>query len=705
MSFGREKRVLLGFLALLAPLPLPFNDIVDWPALLVFWAAGALFLRRAWHDAGGWLPNWAMNLLAIGYLPILFLDLTTLWRGRFLHPIVHLLLFVLAVKLFALKSERDKWHVVLLIFFVFLAAVGTSVHPSVVFYVVAFLAGSLWMLTRFTGWEMLGRHPRRAPAGREIPLRGFVAGSTLFAIVAAVPLFVSMPRLRSPYVIGPGGGYGSLTQVASFQDVMRLDGIGRVRGSRAVVMRLTYETPPPPTHSARIKVMTYDRFEDDEWSRSRRDLVRGRQRVMRRLRDGSFALAKSEATSWMSVWMHPFGGYNLGVPVDAVRLDWTPTAMEGFVLGRGSSLILDDGGAVSLPIARPGMVRYRVGLGGGRGAGTSRPLLAPDPEMLLGESGISPRLAALAAEVMGEGSALVRAQRAQQHLIEGYEYTLDFLGAPPGSLVESFLFEQKRGHCELFATAMVLMLRSQGIPARLATGFLGADFNPIEDYFIVRESNAHAWVEAYIEGAGRQLFDPTPPAGRPTPAEIGLTQLAYQLYDFVIFRWDRHILTYGLADQVGVVSNLRDLWQTVARWFGSDGDPPAVAAAPEQVAPAESSSDGETPPDNAPWWPLAAMLTLAIAGFLLARRQRFTATRAYVRLREQLRPEVGDGLEALAPLAVIRRFERRFPETAAPARELVALYLAESFAARKLSEIEIQRAKTLLRQALGRRAA
>ena len=62
---------------------------------------------------------------------------------------------------------------------------------------------------------------------------------------------------------------------------------------------------------------------------------------------------------------------------------------------------------------------------------------------------------------------------------------------------------------------MVLMLRSQGIPARLVTGFLGGEYNPFEGYYIVRESNAHAWVEACMPGEGWRIFDPTPPAGRP----------------------------------------------------------------------------------------------------------------------------------------------------------------------------------------------
>ncbi len=556
MSFGREKRLLLGALAVLAPLPLPFNEVVGWPALLVFWLAAGLFIRRAALDAGGWLPNWAMNLLAVAYLPVLYVDLTALWRGRMLQPVVHLLLFALTVKLFSLKREKDKWHVLLVVFFVFLAATGTSVHPSVVLYVLVFLAGALLVLARFASFEMFDRHAHRAPKLDRVPLRGFVAGGVVFAIFVAVPLFAFLPRLRSPYVVGPGGGRGSLTQVAGFQNVMRLDGIGRVRGSREVVARLSYESPPPPAHETRLKVMTYDRFENDQWSRRQRNMRRNEMRIVSRQPDGYYPLGLGRVESWMGVWMQPFGGDGLAVPVDGAKLDLIPSAVEGFVAGvTGSGILLDDAGVVKLPFARPGMVRYRIGLTGRPGVATS-PLLATETGDDPGVATVSPRIAELAGQVMGEGSEIDRARRVEAHLSRTFEYTTELIGTPEGQRLETFLFESRRGHCELFASSMVLMLRSQGIPARLATGFLGADYNPIEGYYIVRQSNAHAWVEAWFEGAGWLVFDPTPPDGRPLEGETGLSQLASQLYDYVIFRWDRYILTYGLADQVDFVASL-----------------------------------------------------------------------------------------------------------------------------------------------------
>ena len=102
----------------------------------------------------------------------------------------------------------------------------------------------------------------------------------------------------------------------------------------------------------------------------------------------------------------------------------------------------------------------------------------------------------------------------------------------PGDPIGDFLFRYRSGHCEYFATAMVLMLRSQGIPARFVTGFLGGENNRL-GYYIVRQSNAHAWVEAYLPDSGWTVFDPTPPAGRPAVAQRSLWSAIRQAYDFM----------------------------------------------------------------------------------------------------------------------------------------------------------------------------
>jgi transglutaminase-like putative cysteine protease len=91
---------------------------------------------------------------------------------------------------------------------------------------------------------------------------------------------------------------------------------------------------------------------------------------------------------------------------------------------------------------------------------------------------------------------------------EEFYYTLQ----PPAlnlNAVDDFLFNTRRGFCEHFASAFTVMARSVGIPARVVTGYQGGEFNPIGGYFIVRQADAHAWSEVWLEGHGWQRIDPT----------------------------------------------------------------------------------------------------------------------------------------------------------------------------------------------------
>src|SRR5205814_9538910 len=102
---------------------------------------------------------------------------------------------------------------------------------------------------------------------------------------------------------------------------------------------------------------------------------------------------------------------------------------------------------------------------------------------------------------------------------ESFVYTL----APPlleGDTVDKFLFDSRRGFCEHYAGAFVVLLRAAGIPARVVTGYQGGEINPNGDYMIVRDSDAHAWAEALIDGVW-QRFDPTA-AVAPSRIERGL---------------------------------------------------------------------------------------------------------------------------------------------------------------------------------------
>lgn len=681
MSFARQKRLLLGWLALLAPVPLPFNEVLGWPAVVLYLAGVAYFLRRSSAEASRWLPTWGMNVLGLVYLPLFFLDLAA--AHGLVRPVLHLCLFAVLVKLFAVVRERDKWQASIGIFFLFLASMGTSVHPTIVLYLVAFLALSLVLLTRFAFLHVLAGFGREDPALARIPLTGFLVMVTVASLALAVPLFLLLPRVRAPFIVGRGNS-GLTIEAAGFSDQVTLDSIGRIRGSRQVAMRVQEEgAAANADREMRFKAASYDLYQQGTW---RRSPMRG---SVPRVQGFRFKLAEPRPTHWATIWLQPLRSSSLPVPVETTQVE-----------PRARSLRVDEGGAVSLPITPLEVVEYRVGLARRPAVLTGSPPAGPaDPT--LDRRGVTPRIAKLAAEVMGNGPVAERAQRLESHLIEDYTYTLNFVGRSADNPIEDFLFRYKSGQCEYFASAMVLMLRSQGVPARLVTGFLGGEYNPFEGYYIVRENNAHAWVEAYLPGEGWRIFDPTPPAGRPGEASEGGLLLARQAWDFVLFRWDRYVLTFGLYDQVRIFGSLRELWTDFWSLFKREEQ----QESPDSPSVLDSFGAPETPgKEDRNWLPAdplpvaLGLLATALAGWLLYRRFRppLTATAAYRRLRRRL----GSALPpSVPPLTVRREAESRFPAAAAPAARVIDFYLRESFGGQPLADEEVEALKTALEEA------
>ena len=680
MSFARQKRLLLGWLALLAPVPLPLNGVVGWPGVALYMVGVAYFLRRASVDPPRWLPLWGMNVLGLAYLPLFFLDLLAFSRGM-VQPVLHLCLFALLVKLFAIVRERDKWQAAIGIFFLFLAAMGTSVHPTIVLYLAGFLILSLVLLTRFAFLHVLSGFGREDPTLARIPLRSFLVLSTAAVMFLAVPLFLLLPRVRTPFIVGRGGGV--TIEAAGFSDQVTLDSIGRIRGSREVALRV--KGAEGLDEEMRFKAASYDIYDGGIWRRSPpRTNLYPRQ-------GAQFRLAPERPVRWATIWLQPLRSQSMPLPVETVVVE-----------PRAPSLTIDEGGALAFPLNPLEVAEYRVGL-------VRFPVLlgmAPTgPGATLNRQGVTPRVAALAAQVMGQGTTTERAERLERHLIENYEYTLDFVGRSADNPIEDFLFRYRSGQCEYFASSMVLMLRSQGIHARLVTGFLGGEYNPFEGYYIVRENNAHAWVEAYLPDGGWRIFDPTPPAGRPTGRDAGAMMFFQQAWDFVLFRWDRYILTFGIYDQLQIFSGLREAWNDFLSFFRR-GDKPEETSRPSEgldaISPdaVEDMAKQRRLPD-VPLWFALGLTIFAVAVWLLYLRLRppLTATLAYRRLKSRL-GRSGPALpESVPPLAVRRETELRYPAAAEPAGRVIDFYLRESFGGQALEDEELETLKEALEEA------
>jgi len=169
---------------------------------------------------------------------------------------------------------------------------------------------------------------------------------------------------------------------------------------------------------------------------------------------------------------------------------------------------------------------------------------------------------------------------ATEWLRENFEYSL----SPDGKVlfpnaenaadpVVNWLESGSQGHCELFAGAFVLLARDAGYPARLIVGFSGGSWNSVEDYFVIRNRDAHAWVEIFDQASKEWLrVDPTPGSGSSDPAVLLSNSLQFETgwgawIDSLRIQWYRRIVNFEQKDQIELAMSLKDRVQEFSKEF------------------------------------------------------------------------------------------------------------------------------------------
>ncbi len=182
---------------------------------------------------------------------------------------------------------------------------------------------------------------------------------------------------------------------------------------------------------------------------------------------------------------------------------------------------------------------------------------------------LDPRIPQLAQKITAAaGNPYDKSVVLESYLRRNFGYTLNLAGKPGADPLAQFLFVTKAGHCEYFASAMAVMLRTLGIPSREVNGFLPGEFNDVAGDYIVRASDAHSWVEAYFPGSGWITFDPTPAAN---VSEGGLFSRLNLYLDWMQLNWNEWVINYDFAHQIQMAKNVRqnstDYSESLRRWF------------------------------------------------------------------------------------------------------------------------------------------
>ena len=475
--------------------------------------------------------------------------------------LAHLIVFLSAVKLLQIKKDRDWVFLYLISFFEVLLAAGLSFSPMFLGTLTLYLLCGLSAVTAFeiqkarrslrhAETRLLvppdsrvfkkGRRSWRTTEAARLP---FVALALLVLIFAfAFPLFLIAPRSGAAALTRTGGG---LSNFIGFSESVTLGQIGTLKQDDGLVMRVRVDDEEPP-RGLRWRGVALDEFTGNGWRKSQ-EARRPDPAVTERA--GFFQLGTTEALHRLTTqtfFLEPLESPVLFAAPRVVALQgdlpFVRVDAEGSIQSRRHESerimykAISDTDEPPAEQLRRDMRAYSVSY--------QRYLQLP--------ATLDPRIVTLARSMIIEANARNRydaAKAIEWQLQRDYGYSLEMKAAGADPLAD-FLFNVKSGHCEYFSTAMVVLLRTHGVAARVVNGFLPGEYNATAGAYTVRQSDAHSWVEVYFpETRSWVTFDPTPSAGRVEPVHTGLAAQLKKYAEALELIWFQYVVGYDKQEQ------------------------------------------------------------------------------------------------------------------------------------------------------------
>ncbi len=522
------------------------NQLPMW-----MWLAVVVPAASASQQARGRsVPTWAGTL--VGGLAIVYAAVTLQGLGleALLPASSGALVGIFLARIITRRTLKHDLQALLVSLLVVIAGAGMNNGVSYGLAFVAYAVSIVWALvTRqlVEGAEREAALPFGARlevtlARRDIVTPVFFGASAMVSLVVLLSttlLFVLFPRV--------GLGSFRLGQQGGLPSTVSLRGAPMARGTGAVVARVKGITLAQFEQGLYLRAATYDRMNRDGFARNEGLVVMGAPPVTQ--------MAHRADTRMYEVFMQPVADNRL------------------LVLGPVQSLTLLGGGGANPSMAtrtislRPngevdaitsGPIRYAVA-GSTNLSALDAGELAEQPldtqalsAWLALPDDLDPRVQELArATTRGTASSSAKAS-ALRRLLRSFTYTLELPNGRADDPLTAFLFEDRRGHCEYFATAFAALLRASGVPARVVGGFQGGVWDAEAQVAVFTADNAHAWVEWYAEGVGWILDDATPPGDRGSAQLSGIGAMLEKLRR----NWDDYVLDYGLSQQFQIFSQV-----------------------------------------------------------------------------------------------------------------------------------------------------
>ena len=537
------------------------------------WPAGKTVLSHFPFAPSVW------NSLLIGAFVLFLLDLTIISR-ELLPAGIHFLVVLLNVKLMTLHDRRDYRHLYAISLMAILASAALTTDVWYVSVFVFYLLASVWslLLHHLTGGPPSAKRtdtpPPAKPADAQDSSRAssFVTsrffwltnGIAILTLLFTLVIFFILPRISVGVLQKPRG---ESLRTTGFSERVDLGMIGSIKEDPQIVMRVEL---PDQTDGGKerfyLRGLAYDQYNGRSWSSGSRH-----RRSLGGVADGVFVVRPGANRN----------GYGMSEPLrQDILLEALDTSVlfaapfAEYVSGDFIGIHADSMTGLHLPYTSSSRIRYSVVSREHRISSEDRAAAELEYASAMRDRYLqipegSDQVRDLARRVTE--SAVTTHERTTavlNHLLTEYQYSLDADTATSLHPIDDFLFRRKTGYCEHYATAMVIMLRTLGVPARLVTGFLATEWNEFGGYYTVRQRDAHAWVEVFYPHSGWITFDPTPTAASvPTPS---LWEGFQRLGESIRLHWDRAFIRYSARDQLAVIHSLRDgsdsARDAVSRW-------------------------------------------------------------------------------------------------------------------------------------------
>jgi transglutaminase-like putative cysteine protease len=489
---GRDTLWLLAVLSLIMALHAP--RLPWWAnlgaALAVCWRA-----RLAWRD-GPLPPRW---LLLVGLAISMGLTAFTFHTLFGREAGVTLVTLLASLKTLELRARRDAFVVTSLGFFLILTQFLYSQGPVIA---VLMLGAFIGLLTSL----VLAQRPLGRPS--ILSAMGMSCRSLLMGLPVMLALYVLFPRLGPLWSVP-----ADAQRHTGLSDRIELGRLAELAQDDSVAMRIKFEGPPPPKPELYFRGPVLDIFDGQSWSAHPSQVDAGRPGRFDADEPIRQAMAPGTKVAPPSLWyqatLEPTHTDALPLLEGTVSASLQPPSSEPQLFRRQLSWKVTGSLNERVQLRAEALRRFDSG----------DPNFPPSPESSLQlPAGSNPRAQAWAqawrhAEGLDGADGLTLTRALLSYIrAQNFRYSLNPGGGdstPSLHPIDQFWLDRRVGFCEHFATSYVFILRNWGIPSRVITGFQGAELNPVDGLYVVRNSDAHAWAEIWVAGQGWLRVDPT----------------------------------------------------------------------------------------------------------------------------------------------------------------------------------------------------